>query len=120
MEIITGRTGIKHVRAADDARIYRMLFGSGDYVLQDGSQLVAAKTGSNQITVSDGFLMSQGRLAGIYADSGAETVQIDSGTAGSKRQDTINLIQIYKNHLVSQTFSGSCNAIQMLVATSTS
>lgn len=89
MEIITGRTGTKHVRAADDARIYRMLFGSGDYVLQDGSQLIASKTGATEITISDGFLMSQGRLAGIYADKGAEVVTIDAGVSGVKREDTI-------------------------------
>lgn len=89
MEIITGRTGIKHVRAADDARIYRMLFGSGDYVLQDGNQLMAVKTGNNQITISDGFIMSQGRMAGIYADSGAEVISVDPGVSGTKREDTI-------------------------------
>ena len=89
MELITGKTGTQHVFAADDALIYKMMCGSGDYVLPIGNQLDARMNGVSQVIISDGALIMQGRLARTRASSGEDTLQIDNGVSGQKRADLI-------------------------------
>lgn len=89
MEIITGRTGKDHVYAADDAELYRMFIGSGDYVFRTGNQFSATMYGAYTIRVSDGSLMTQGRLAKIRPTDGYDELQFDVGVAGYRRADLV-------------------------------
>lgn len=89
MEIITGRTGKPHVYAADDAEIYRLFLGDGDFLLTTGNQLQATMNGTTQVRVYDGSLMMQGRLAKIRPSDGYDTLTLDIGTVGYKRVDLI-------------------------------
>lgn len=89
MEIITGRTGTPHVYAADDAEIYKLFLGDGDFVLNTGNKLNAQMNGTTQVRVSDGSLMMQGRLAKIRPSDGYDTVNLDIGATGYKRVDLI-------------------------------
>lgn len=89
MELITGKTGEQHVYAADDAAIYKMMVGSGDYVLPLGNQLAARMNGTTELIVSDGLLITQGRLARTRASSGEDHLQIANGVDGQRRADLI-------------------------------
>lgn len=88
MEIITGYTGIEHVTSADDAAIYRGIFGQDDYVLNVGSKLEATIIDNNTIKVADGDLVIQGHQARIRAND-YEELTINNGTIGEKRHDLI-------------------------------
>lgn len=89
MEIITGRTGEPHVYAADDAEIYKLFLGDGDFLLTTGNRLRAEMNGVNQVRVYDGSLMMQGRLAKIRPSDGYDTLDLDVGVTGYKRVDVI-------------------------------
>lgn len=89
MEIITGRTGTPHVYAADDAEIYKLFLGNGDFVLPTGNKLNAQMNGTTQVRIYDGSLITQGRLAKIRPTDGYDTVTLDIGAAGYKRVDLI-------------------------------
>lgn len=89
MEIITGRTGTPHVYAADDAEIYKLFLGDGDYRLTTGNQLSASLINPQSVRISDGSIMMQGRLAKIRSSDGFDIVELDSGTVGWKRADLI-------------------------------
>lgn len=89
MEIITGRTGQPHVYAADDAEIYRLFLGDGDFLLTTGNKLQATMNGTTEVRVADGSLMMQGRLAKIRPTDGYDTVTLDIGTVGYKRVDLV-------------------------------
>ena len=91
MKMITGRTGEKHVRAMDDARVVRLLLGSEDYIMPDGLQLSAEIDQSNPtlVHVYNGYLVMQGRQAGIDASDVEETVTLSPGIMGQNRIDII-------------------------------
>ena len=89
MEIITGRTGEPHVYAADDAEIYKLFLGDGDFILTTGNKLRAEMNGVNQVRVYDGSLMMQGRLAKTRPSDGYDTLDLDVGVTGYKRVDLI-------------------------------
>lgn len=89
MEIITGRTGTPHVYAADDAEIYKLFLGNGDFLLTTGNKLMAAMNGTNEVRISDGSLMMQGRLAKIRPSDGFDSLSLDIGTTGYKRIDLV-------------------------------
>lgn len=88
MQIITGKTGVEHVTAADDRALHAATFGTGNYVLDVGSKFEAKVETSNNIVISDGELMMNGTHARIrYGET--ETVVIENGTTGYNRIDLI-------------------------------
>ena len=89
MEIITGRTGSPHIYAADDAELYQLFLGDGDFCLNTGNKFEATMYGTNAVRVSDGSLIMQGRLAKIRASDGYDQLSLDIGTVGYKRVDLI-------------------------------
>lgn len=89
MEIITGRTGEPHVYAADDAELYRLFLGSGDFLLTTGNQLNATMNGTTKVRIADGSLIMQGRLAKIRPSDGFDELTLDIGTIGYKRVDLV-------------------------------
>ena len=88
MELITGKTGIPHVVAADDAELYKLFLGDGAYVLPTGNKL-NAELQTGKVIVYDGSLIMQGRLAKIRQTTGLQELQLESGIVGQKRVDLI-------------------------------
>lgn len=94
MKIVTGRTGQKHVRAMDDARVYRTLVGNTDFILNEGNKFNAAMTtdqyGAPAILIQDGYLFMQGRMCGFDVFDGQELLSIDiSNMTGMHRIDYV-------------------------------
>lgn len=89
MELITGRTGVQHVKATDDAEIYRTLLGDGDFVLSTGAKLNAQMSGTSQVNIQNGTAIMQGRQCKIRQSEGYNAVSIDNGVSGYKRWDII-------------------------------
>lgn len=90
MEIITGRTGQPHVYAADDAEIYKLFLGDGDFVLQTGNKLALERVGSAvTVHIKDGSLIMQGRLAKIRNTDGYDELTLANCPTGWKRLDLI-------------------------------
>ena len=87
MKIITGYTGEKHITANDDAGLHKGIFGAEDYVLSVGSKFAASIQSATEIRIADGELVMQGRHARI--DSGYESLVIENGSQGVKRNDLI-------------------------------
>lgn len=100
MEIITGRTGTPHVYAADDAELYRLFLGDGDFLLTTGNQLNATMHGTTKVRIVDGSLIMQGRLAKIRPSDGYDELDLDIGTVGYKRVDLV--VAEYKQTTVTE------------------
>lgn len=88
MRIITGSTGATHVTSNDDGQFNQSIWGNSNTVLAMGNKLSAAQVDNNNITVSDGCLMIQGRFAVIDPDT-TENITIGTGTIGQNRNDLI-------------------------------
>lgn len=91
MQLITGRTGVQHVAAADDAEIIRTLLGDGDFILSTGRQLSANMNGAYELDVYDGTAIMQGRQCKIKAGEGYNKVTLDNGVSGYMRWDVVVL-----------------------------
>lgn len=89
MQLITGRTGTQHVKAIDDAEIYRTLLGDGDFVLSTGQKLNAQMNGTNEIDIYHGTAIMQGRQCKIRSSEGYNAVSLDNGVSGYKRWDVV-------------------------------
>ena len=100
MEIITGRTGEPHVYAADDAELYRLFLGDGDFLLTTGNQLNATMNGTTKVRIADGSLIMQGRLAKIRPSDGFDELTLDVGVVGYKRVDLV--VAEYKQTTVTE------------------
>lgn len=88
MQLITGRTGFKHVFAKHDALINRSILGDGDFIF-DG--LEATQNGATGVNIAAGNLIMQGRLC-EHAPIGSQvepTIELPDGTQGLKRWDII-------------------------------
>ena len=81
MKIITGHTGEPHVYAVDDAAVNKLLVGDGDFVLPYGNKLAATKTDAHTIVISDGYMITQGRLGTVRVGE-EETFNLNGGTDG--------------------------------------
>jgi sugar/nucleoside kinase (ribokinase family) len=57
MELITGKTGLPHVYAADDAELYRLFLGDGAFVLPTGNKLNAEMNGAQELRLYDGSMI---------------------------------------------------------------
>ena len=89
MELVTGKTGLPHVQAADDAELYKLFLGDGAYVLPTGFQLNAQLNGANKIRIFDGSLIVQGRLAKVRPSVGFDELDLAPGVIGQKRVDLV-------------------------------
>ena len=129
--IVTGRTGEAHVTAVDDASINKMILGTSQFVFNYGQNLAAEMNGTNEIRVKYGYLMMQGRLAGIRASQGYEAIAIENGTVGYYREDLVvaeyytttetstdgsgNQITWTKEHIELKVVKGTPDTTQYLV-----
>lgn len=129
--IVTGRTGEAHVTAIDDASVNKMILGTSEFIFNYGQNLAAEMNGTNEIRVKYGYLMMQGRLAGIKASQGYEAIAIENGTVGYYREDLVvaeyytttetstdgsgNQITWTKEHIELKVVKGTPDATQYLV-----
>lgn len=85
MEIITGYAGRGHVTSAQTGATNAGILGDGQYILNVGGKMAATKVDNNHVSIANGYGIDQGRF---FVTTG-ETVTIETGSAGSKREDLI-------------------------------
>ena len=83
---VTGRAGAAHITGDDWGHLNAGLVGTKSYVLKTGNRLKATVASANSITISDGDAVLQGRHIRV---SSPESVAIQSGTVGQRRNDII-------------------------------
>lgn len=86
IHLITGRAGEKHVSAADEGALNAAVFGSGQYVLNEGGKMAAMVVSNNAVRIADGAAMFHGRYIRL---EGYEDLTIESGAQGTYRNDLI-------------------------------
>ena len=88
MNLITGKAGAPHITSSDQGAMQAGLVGNGNYLLQGGDGKFPAVTmqSANKALVPVLNLVIEGRYARVTA---AETVTIESGVTGQKRNDLI-------------------------------
>lgn len=88
LHLITGYAGREHITSADQGAYNAATFGGGEFVLDRGRKFEHTVLSNNAISIADGEAMMQGRY--IKMPSGtSESVTIDNGTQGNKRNDLI-------------------------------
>ena len=88
MHIVTGYKGESHVTAADMGSLNAAIFGTGNYVLNRGSQLGNTVVSNNKIRIADGDLLIQGRHVRLNEGSYVD-LTIENGAQGFLRNDLI-------------------------------
>lgn len=86
MEIVIGFQGREHVTPGQLGRIIGGLAGTGEYVLETQNELAATMQSANQIQISTGDIVMQGRGATVEVP---ETLTIESGVSGQNRNDLV-------------------------------
>lgn len=86
MELVDGRAGQPHIDSQDMAILHQALFGNNNYVLDCGMQLACTMQDANHALIGTGAAMIQGLAWTVTA---TETVKIDSGAQGMRRNDII-------------------------------
>lgn len=88
MHLVTGYKGEEHIMSADQGSFNASFFGTGQYVMESGSQMEATIIDNNTVRVYDGDLLMYGRHARIEPNT-YEDLTIKTGTAGVNRYDLI-------------------------------
>ncbi len=87
LELVTGYRGALHITAEQDADLYRGFAGKTG-LLSVGNKMEVSIDTANQISVSDGVCLIDGRECYIgYGDG--ETITIESGSQAMKRYDIV-------------------------------
>lgn len=88
LHLVTGYAGQPHVTPSDHGSFFEALIRSGQFVMDAGANFAASVVTNNQIKVSDGELLMQGRHVklepGAYVD-----LTIENGSQGYLRNDLI-------------------------------
>lgn len=88
LHLVTGYSGTPHVASTDQGSLFEALIRGGQFVMDAGAKFAATIVSNNQIRVSDGELMMQGRhvklTPGAYVD-----LAIANGSQGFLRRDLI-------------------------------
>ena len=86
IELVDGKAGSLHISSSDKAIIHQAKFYDGNVVYQWGGNLNCTMQTANKAVISTGM----GSIQGLdFHITDAETVTIDSGSAGLKRNDII-------------------------------
>lgn len=88
VHLITGYAGEEHIQSADQGSFNASFFGTGQYVMEAGSQMEASITSNNNVRILDGDILMMGRHIRIPSNT-YEDVNITTGTAGVNRNDLI-------------------------------
>ena len=86
IELVDGKAGVEHISSEDKAIIHQAKFGKSDMVFDWGNALKCSIVSSNKATIGTGCASIQGLDWHITA---AETVTIQNGSQGMKRNDII-------------------------------
>lgn len=86
IHLVTGYAGSAHITAADQGAFNAALLGTGNYVLNIGNKFSVLSTATNQITISDGDLVMEGRHVRSTA---SVSLTIENGVSGQNRNDLI-------------------------------
>ena len=88
MQIVTGHVGSAHVTSWQDRDLNQGIFGPDTYILGVGNKLAASIITNNEVRIADGALVMQG-CQGVVQKGTYDTLAIDNGTQGMKRNDLI-------------------------------
>lgn len=88
MNIITGYKAEPHITSQQDRNVNMGIFGTGAYIANLGSKLAATVVSANEITISDGLLITEGCTAEIERGT-SESLAIANGSQGMLRIDLI-------------------------------
>lgn len=94
MEIVTGKQGKAHIKAADIGSMQSAILGSGNYVLPTAEKLAAEVTSQNNVRIFAGDVSMNGRVGRIRTGD-YEDIKIQNGASGYKRCDL--LVVAYKS-----------------------
>lgn len=86
--LVTGYKGEEHIKSEDQGSFNASFFGTGQFVMEAGSQLEASITSNNNVRVFDGDILMKGRHIRINPNT-YEDMTITTGTAGVNRNDLI-------------------------------
>lgn len=86
IELVDGKAGVAHISSEDKAIIHQAKFGKSDMVFDWGDVLKCTMVSANKATIGTGCASIQGLDWHITA---AETVTIENGSQGMKRNDII-------------------------------
>ena len=86
IELVDGKAGVAHISSEDKAIIHQAKFGKSDMVFDWGDVLKCTMGSVNKATIGTGCASIQGLDWHITA---AETVTIENGSQGMKRNDII-------------------------------
>lgn len=86
IELVDGKAGVAHISSEDKAIIHQAKFGKSDMVFDWGDVLKCTMGSANKATIGTGCASIQGLDWHITA---AETVTIENGSQGMKRNDII-------------------------------
>lgn len=88
-DLVTGSAGFEHIDGEKWGALNAAIIGSGEYVLEGGSQFAATLISANEIHIGSGDVSMQGRH--FHTDEEGETINITSGTQGENRNTVICL-----------------------------
>lgn len=88
VHLVTGYAGKGHITSADDGCFNAGICGLSKYVLETGEQFKYNLESNNQITISSGDLVNQGRHFSIPYGT-TETLTIENGSQGYSRIDVV-------------------------------
>ena len=94
MKIVTGSTGISHVKPNDDGGLYASIFGEGCYVLGAGDRFPCTIISDTQVQIGQGEGLMYGRHFRTPVDS-VDQLTLMAGAEGYNRADIIAVH--YKN-----------------------
>lgn len=86
IELVDGKAGTAHISSEDKAIIHQAKFGAGDMVFDWGDAMSCTMQSANKAVIGTGCASIQGLDWHI---TNAETVTIQSGASGKKRNDII-------------------------------
>lgn len=86
IELVTGHAGSAHVSSADVGQFNAGTVGTGKYVLNTGTKFACNVQSANAATIGTGDAIFEGRHVRV---SSTESVSIDNGAQGMKRNDII-------------------------------
>lgn len=86
IELVTGHAGSAHVSSADVGQFNAGIVGTGKYVLNTGTKFACNVQSANAATIGTGDAIFEGRHVRV---SSTESVSIDNGAQGMKRNDII-------------------------------
>lgn len=86
--LVTGYAGKAHIKSEDQGSFNASFFGTGQFVMEAGNQVVASIIDNNTVRILDGDILMKGRHIRIETNT-YEDITIENGTTGVNRCDLI-------------------------------